>query len=123
MVRVFIDDKRQIPVTVVSAEDVTVSQVKTAARDGYNAVQVGYGDVLERKLSKAEYKHFAKNNLKAKRWLKEFRVDDASAFKVGQPVPVTVLSKGDWVSVSGLSKGKGFAGVVKRHGFHGGRPS
>src|SRR5882672_7644381 len=62
MVRIFIDDKRQIPVTIISAEDVIVSQVKTADRHGYNAVQIGYGDVLERKLSKAEFQHFAKKN-------------------------------------------------------------
>ncbi len=120
MMRVFVDDTHMVPVTVISAEGVMISQVKTIATDGYNAVQVGFGDVLERKLSKAEVRHFGKNGLAPKRQLREFRVADPSLFKVGQPVPVSVLAKGDWVSVSGISKGKGFAGVVKRYGFKGG---
>ena len=119
MTRVFVDDTRMVPVTVVTAENLVVTQVKTKITDGYDAVQVGYGDVGERKLSKAEVGHFKKKNVGPKRFAHEFRVKDTSEFKVGQAVPVSVFSKGDWVQVSGLTKGKGYAGVVKRHGFAG----
>ena len=119
MTRVFTDEQRMVPVTVVSTEGVVVTQVKTKEREGYNAVQVGYGDTLERKLSKAEHNHLAKKNLTPKRYLKEFRVQDPAVFKVGQTVPVSVFEKGEWLQVSGLNKGKGFAGVMKRHGFAG----
>ena len=119
MTRVFVDDTRMVPVTVVTAENLIVTQVKTKTNDGYDAVQVGYGDVVERKISKAEVGHFKKKNVTLKRWTHEFRVKDTSEFKVGQAVPVSVFSKGDWLQVSGLTKGKGYAGVVKRHGFAG----
>ena len=119
MTRIFVDETHNVPVTVISAEGLVVSQIKTKETDGYNAVQVGYGDVLERKLSKAELQHFAKKNLKPKRNLHEFRVADAAPFKIGQPVSVSTFAKGDRVKVSGLNKGKGYAGVVKRHGFGG----
>ncbi len=120
MTRVFTEDARMIPVTVISAEGVIVSHIKTKAADGYDAVQVAYGDVdKERKLSKSEVQHLAKKGLGLKRHLREFRVQDSSAFKVGQPVPVSVFSKGEWLQVSGLTKGHGYAGVVKRHGFGG----
>ena len=120
MTRVFTSDARMIPVTVISAEGVVVSQVKTKATDGYDAVQVAYGEInKETKLSKAEVQHFAKKGVALKRHLQEIRVADAAPYKVGQAVPVTVFEKGDWLQVSGLNKGKGFAGVVKRHGFGG----
>lgn len=119
MTRVYLDDGRQVPVTVIASEGAVVSQVKTLERDGYTAVQVGIGEVQEEKLSKAEARHFAKQNLAAKRHLVEFRVKDAAPFKVGQAVPVSVFSKGEWVNVSGLNKGKGYAGTIKRHKFRG----
>jgi large subunit ribosomal protein L3 len=81
---------------------------------------VSYGDVLARKISKAELHHFEKKGLKPKRFLREFRVDDTTPFEVGQVVPVTIFKKGELVDVSGMNKGRGFAGVVKRHGFAGG---
>ena len=120
MTRVFTEDARMIPVTVISAEGVVVSHVKTKATDGYDAVQVAYGDVdKERKLSKAEVQHLSKKGVALKRHLREFRVKDASTFKVGQTVPVSVFAKGEWLQVSGLTKGHGFAGVIKRHNFGG----
>ncbi len=120
MTRVFTEDARMIPVTVISAEGVIVSLVKTKATDGYDAVQVAYGDVKkDTKLSKAEVQHFAKKGVALKRHLREFRVKDVSTFKVGQSVPVSVFAKGEWVQVTGLTKGHGYAGVIKRHGFHG----
>lgn len=120
MARVFVDDTRMVPVTVISAEGLVVSQVKSVESDGYNAVQVAYGDVVERKLSKAEANHLAKKGVSLKRHLYEFRVDDVALFKVGQPVSVANFQKGEWVQVSGVTKGKGFAGSIKRHGFGGG---
>jgi large subunit ribosomal protein L3 len=120
MTRVFTQDAKMIPVTVISADGVTVTQVKTKANDGYDAVQVGYGEVdKDRKLSKAEAQHLTKKSVKLLRHLREFRVKDSAQFKVGQNVPVSVFSKGEWLQVSGLTKGHGYAGVVKRHGFGG----
>jgi large subunit ribosomal protein L3 len=119
MTRIFVDDARMVPVTVISTEGNIVTQVKTKATDGYDAVQVGYGDVIEKKLSKAEAQHLAKKGVPLKRWLREFRVKDVAPFKVGQPVPVSVFAKGEWIQVSGTTRGKGYAGVMKRHGFSG----
>jgi len=119
MTRVFTDDAKMVPVTVVSSDGVVVTQVKTQENDGYNAIQVGYEDVLERKISKAEAQHLSKKNVPLKRQLREFRVTDPSQFQIGQKVLASVFAKGDWLQVSGLSKGKGFAGVMKRHGFAG----
>jgi len=119
MTQIFIDDMRNVPVTVIASGGVVVTQVKTVKTDGYNAVQVGFEEVADRKLSKAEVGHLKKNNLKPMRFLHEFRVEDPSPFTVGQAVPVSVFAKGQWVQASGLNKGKGFAGVIKRHGFGG----
>src|SRR5687767_5054151 len=119
MTRVFTNDTTMVPVTVISAPGVVVTQVKTKERDGYNAVQVGYEDVAERKLSKAEAQHLVKKGVSPKRHLLQFRVDDTTPFKIGQAVPVSVFSKGEWINVSGVSKGKGYAGTIKRHNFAG----
>jgi large subunit ribosomal protein L3 len=119
MTRVFTEDARMIPVTVISAEGVIVTHVKTKATDGYDSIQIGYGEVLEKALTKAEAQNLAKKGVALKRHLREFRVKDAAPFKVGQNVPVTVFAKGEWLQVSGLTKGHGYAGVIKRHGFHG----
>lgn len=123
MTRIYKENAEMVPVTVISAEGLVITQVKTAAADGYNAVQVGYGDTLERKLVKPAVNHLKKKGVALKRFLREFRVADTAGFKVGQAVPVTVFAKGDWVQVSGLNKGKGYAGAMKRHGFHGLRHS
>lgn len=119
MTRVFVDDTRMEPVTVISSDNVVVTQIKTQATDGYNAIQVGYEEVAEKKLTKAENNHFAKKGLKSYRQLHEFRVADPALFQVGQKVLPSVFAKGDWLQVSGISKGKGYAGVMKRHGFAG----
>jgi large subunit ribosomal protein L3 len=123
MTRVFNDDGQMVPVTVVSAEGLVITQIKTKESDGYNAVQVGYHDVLEKRSNKPEAQHLLKNKISPKRFLREFRVKDVAPFKIGQPVPVTVFAKGEWVQVSGTTRGKGYAGVIKRHGFHGLRHS
>jgi large subunit ribosomal protein L3 len=119
MTRIFVDETNMEPVTVVSADQVVVTQVKSREKDGYNAVQLGYGEVAERKLSKAEVNHLAKKGVALKRHLREFRVADVSNIQIGQSVPVSNFAKGEWIQVSGLTKGKGYAGVIKRHGFHG----
>lgn len=120
MTRVFVNETTMVPVTVISAEGNVVSQVKTVSSDGYNAVQVAYGDVADRKLTKPARGHLAKKGVASKRHLFEFRVGDASGFKVGQPVPVKNFQAGEQVKVSSRSKGKGFAGTIKRFGFGGG---
>src|SRR5690242_18460974 len=94
MTRVFTEDARMIPVTVISAEGVIVTHVKTKATDGYDSIQIGYGEVLEKSLTKAEAQNLAKKGVALKRHLREFRVKDAAPFKVGQNVPVTVFAKG-----------------------------
>lgn len=119
MTRVFVDDQRMEPVTVISAEGNIITQVKTKSDSGYEAVQVGFEEVIEKKVSKAEAQHLVKRGLKPMRFLREFRVKDTVGFKVGQAVPVTVFTKGDWIQVSGTTKGKGYAGVMKRHNFAG----
>jgi large subunit ribosomal protein L3 len=100
-------------------EGLVVTHLKTKAVDGYDAVQVGYGDIDEKKLSKAETNHLKNKSVGLKRWLREFRVKDISQFKVGQPVSAGVFAKGEWIQVSGMTKGHGYAGVVKRYGFRG----
>lgn len=109
------DDKGVVhPVTVIAAPAVTVTQVKTADTDGYSAVQVGYGVQKEQRINRAQKK---KGNFKG---YKEFRVADASGFTVGSVIDASVFAEGESVTVSGTTKGKGFQGVVKRHGFAGG---
>ncbi len=112
------DDSVLTPVTVIEAGPCRVVTVKTKERDGYEAVQLSFGEVKERKLSKAELGHLKKQQAPPSRWLREFKkVGDIS---VGQTVTVEMFKKGDWVDVEGISKGKGFQGVIKRHHYRGG---
>lgn len=120
MTQIF-DDSRLTPVTVIEAGPCRVVTIKTKERDGYEAVQLSFGEVKERKLSKAELGHLRKNQAPASRWLREFDKDGDVA--VGQSVTVSMFKKGDWVDVVGISKGKGFQGVVKRHHYAGGPES
>ncbi len=120
MLTVFTDDGRAHAATVIYAGPVVVSQVKTLEKDGYDAVQVGYGETKESRVTKAQLGH-AKG--KALRYFREIRQDsEVSSEKVtvGTTIDISVFTPGDKVTVSALSKGKGFQGVVKRHGFHGG---
>jgi large subunit ribosomal protein L3 len=120
MTQIF-DESRLTPVTVIEAGPCRVVTVKTKERDGYEAVQLSFGEVKERKLSKAELGHLKKSQAPASRVLREFKKDgDVSA---GQSVTVGMFKKGDWVDVIGWSKGKGFQGVVKRHHYSGGPES
>jgi large subunit ribosomal protein L3 len=120
MTQVF-DETRLTPVTVIEAGPCRVVTIKTKERDGYEAVQLSYGEVKERKLSKAELGHLKKQQAPASRVLREFeKIGDVT---VGESVTVGMFKKGDWVDVVGISKGKGFQGVVKRHNYAGGPES
>jgi len=118
MTQVFDEQSRAIPVTVVKAGPVKVTQVKTVATDGYNAIQIAYGDV--KKVNKPAEGHFAAAGVEPARHLIEIRVDDPAQYEVGQEITVAeVFEQAVKADVSGVSKGKGFAGVMKRHGFSG----
>lgn len=116
-----LDESRLTPVTVIEAGPCSVVMVKTKERDGYEAVQLAFGEVRERKLSKAELGHLKKHEASAGRILKEFKKSGDVA--VGQKVTAEIFKKGDWVDVTGVSKGKGFQGVVRRHHYSGGPES
>lgn len=129
MTQVFDDAGHAVPVTVIEAGPCTVVQKKTAEKDGYESVQLGYQTVPERKLTKPEVGHQKKAGItELKKVLKEFTMDDSSAYNVGDEVKATVFTEGEFVDVTGTSKGHGFQGVIKRHGAgrtpmtHGGGP-
>ena len=117
MTQIFDENGFVIPVTVIEAGPCTVAQVKSVDTDGYNAVQLGFGDVKDKHINKPEKGHFAKSKLAAKKHLREFRVDSADV-KVGDEVKADVFVAGDKIDVQGTTKGKGFQGVIKRHGQH-----
>lgn len=117
MTQVFDDEGRAIPVTVVQAGPCTITQVKTQQTDGYSAIQIGYGEVAEKALSKPELGHLAKAEAPPLRHLKEFRVSDISSYELGQALTVDLFEDGQLVDVIGTSIGKGFAGYQKRHNF------
>lgn len=120
MTHVFSEDGRMVPVTVIAAGPVYVTQIKTDESDGYSAVQVGYGDVSDKHLTFPKFGHLKKAGLtKNLRHLKEFRVDKADSFSLGQEIKGDIFNEGDAVDVVGVSKGRGFAGGVKRHHFKG----
>ncbi|MFI6758686.1 50S ribosomal protein L3 [Micromonospora sp. NPDC050417] len=113
------DNNRVVPVTVVQAGPCVVSQVRTTDKDGYSAVQLAYGVVDPRKVKKPRAGHFAKSGVAPRRHIVELRTSDASEYELGQEVTVDAFAKGAMIDVTGRTKGKGFAGVMKRHGFHG----
>ena len=115
MTQIFDEKGNVIPVTVIEAGPCVVAQVKTVETDGYNAIQLGFGDVKESKINKPEKGHFAKSKLTLKKHLREFRVDSVDGVKVGDELKADVFTKGDKVDIQGTSKGKGFQGVIKRH--------
>jgi len=119
MTQVFTDEGRAIPVTVVQAGPCVVAQIRTQDRDGYSAVQLGFGDIKESRVTKPMKGHFAKGGVAPSKHLVEVRTDDASTYEVGSQVTVEKFAPGEHVDVIGISKGKGFAGVMKRHNFHG----
>ena len=116
MTQIFDEKGKVIPVTVIEAGPCVVAQVKTVESDGYNAVQLGFGDVKESKVNKPIKGHLTKSKLTLKKHLREFRIDDVASVKVGDELKADVFVKGDKVDIQGTSKGKGFQGVIKRHG-------
>lgn len=120
MTQVWSEDDKLLPVTVIEAGPCVVTQVKTDKRDGYRAVQIGFGELKAKRLNKPMAGHFAKSNVEPKRYLAEIRLGEGDDIKLGQVLTVESLSDAKRVSVSGVSKGKGFAGVMKRHNFKGG---
>ena len=128
MTQIFDETGKVIPVTVVEAGPCVVTQKKTVETDGYTAVQLGYGDVAEKKLSNPEAGHLKKAGVAPKKHLKEFKLDNAADMNVGDEIKADVFAAGDKIDVTGISKGHGYQGVVKRHGAgrtpmtHGGGP-
>jgi large subunit ribosomal protein L3 len=118
MTQIFDETGRVIPVTIVAAGPCVVAQKKTAEKDGYDAVQLGFADVKEKHLTKPEKGHFDKAGVAPKKYLKEFRLDDCSALNVGDIVSVDTFAAGDMVDVTGTSKGHGYTGAIKRWNLH-----
>ena len=117
MTRIFDDSGDMVPVTVLVAGPCVVTQMKTSAVDGYDAIQVGYGDKKSKHLSKALEGHFKKSGVAPKKFVAEFEQVPGFDYKLGQSFHVGIFNEGDFVRVSGVSKGKGFTGVIKRHNF------
>ena len=128
MTQIFDEAGKVVPVTVIEAGPCTVVQKKTEEKEGYHSVQLGFSDVKERRLSKPERGHLEKAGVAPRKYLKEFRLEDAGNMNVGDEIKADMFAEGDKIDVTGISRGKGFAGAVKRHGIaiqkrsHGGGP-
>ena len=118
MTQIFDENGHVIPVTVIEAGPCVVTQKKTAEKDGYNAVQLGYEDIPERKLNKPEMGHLNKAGVSPKKHLREFNLENAAELNVGDIVKADTFKVGDFVDITGTSKGHGYQGVIKRHGAH-----
>jgi len=116
MTQIFDEKGKVIPVTAIEAGPCVIAQVKNVETDGYEAIQLGFGEVKESKVNKPLKGHFAKAKLTPKKHLREFRVDSVEGFKVGDELKADTFVAGDKVDIQGISKGKGFQGVIKRHG-------
>ena len=118
MTQIFDENGVVIPVTVIEAGPCVVAQVKTSENDGYEAVQLGFGEVKENRLNKPVRGHFSKANVAPRKHLREFRLDSIEGIKVGDEIKADIFAAGEKIDVQGTSKGKGFQGVIKRHGQH-----
>ena len=118
MTQIFTEDGTVIPVTVIEAGPMKVVQKKTTDKDGYDAIQVGFGEVKEKRVNKPLKGHFSKADVELKKVLREIRVENADQYEIGQEIKADVFSAGDKVDVIGVSKGKGYQGVIKRHNQH-----
>ena len=118
MTQIFDEKGLIVPVTVIEAGPCVVSQVKTAEKDGYNAIQLGFGEVKDKHINKPEKGHFSKSKIDTKKHLREFRMDSIENVKVGDELKADIFAAGDKIDVQGKTKGKGFQGVIKRHGQH-----
>ncbi len=116
MTQIFNEDGVLTPVTVLQAGPCVVTQVKTVENDGYSAIQVGFGDIREKLVNKPKKGHFAKAGVSAKRFVKEFRLEDAESYTLGQEIKADIFAVGDKIDATAKSKGKGFQGAIKRHG-------
>ena len=123
MTQIFNEQGEVIPVTVIEAGPCTVTELRTAERNGYAAVQLGFGAIMDKRMTRPALGQFKKRNLAPARHLREFRVDDTQGLEVGQSLTVSIFEKGRHVDVLGVTKGRGFAGVVKRHKFVAGHAS
>ncbi|TDC56412.1 50S ribosomal protein L3 [Actinomadura sp. KC345] len=119
MTQVFDDEGRIVPVTVVQAGPCVVTQLRSQEKDGYSAVQLGFGQIDPRKVNKPRTGHFEKAGVTPRRYLVELRADDTTGYELGQEITASVFEAGQKIDVTGTSKGKGTAGVMKRHGFKG----
>jgi large subunit ribosomal protein L3 len=119
MTQLWDENNKIVPVTVIAAGTNVVTQVRTPERDGYNAIQVGYGEIDGRKVTKPSAGHFEAAGVTPRRHIAEIRTADAGTYAIGQEISPELFTAGDDVDVTGTSKGKGYAGVMKRHGFHG----
>ncbi|GAA3294609.1 50S ribosomal protein L3 [Arthrobacter citreus] len=119
MTQVWDENNKLIPVTVLQADSNVVTQLRNAEKDGYTAVQIGYGQIDPRKVTKPLAGHFEKAGVTPRRHVVELRTSDADTYELGQELSVEIFEAGQKVDITGTSKGKGFAGVMKRHGFHG----
>ncbi|NLV15764.1 MAG: 50S ribosomal protein L3 [Syntrophomonadaceae bacterium] len=118
MTQVFSEDGQAMAVTVLEAGPCVVTKKRTPENDGYNGIQVGFSGVKDKKLNRPDRGQFTKADVKPLRWLREFRVEDAEQYEIGQEISAGLFQEGDLVDVTGISKGKGFAGGIKRHNFH-----
>lgn len=116
MTQVFTENGAVVPVTVVESDKMFVVQKKTVEKDGYNAIQVGFGDIKAKNVTKPLKGHFEKANVEYRKFLREFKVDNIDEYEVGKEIKIDIFQAGDKVDVVGTSKGKGFAGNIKRHG-------
>jgi large subunit ribosomal protein L3 len=116
MTQIFKEDGTLVPVTVIESDGMVVVQKKTVEKDGYNAIQVGFGKAKERNVNKPKKGHFAKSNVEVKKLLREFLVENPDEYELGQLITVEAFAEGEKVDATGTSKGKGTAGVIKRHG-------
>jgi large subunit ribosomal protein L3 len=123
MTQLFDEKGDIVPVTVIEAGPCTVTEIRTSERDGYTALQLGFGTNKEKRFTKPYLGQFSKRNLPPSRHLREFRIPDVSAYTLGQTLNASVFEKGERVDVEGNTKGRGFAGIIKRHGFKGGHAS
>lgn len=118
MTQVFTEKGTLVPVTVLEAGPCVVVQKKTLENDGYSAIQVGYIDKKEKQVNKPEKGHFQKSGVSVKKYLKEFRLDDAENFEIGAEIKADIFAQGDKVDVSGITKGKGYSSTIKRYNHH-----
>lgn len=118
MTQIFSEKGALIPVTVLEAGPCVVTQLKTVENDGYNAIQVGFAEIKEKKVNKPAKGHFDKAGVAAKKNLKEFRLEDTASYELGAEIKADVFAQGDKVDVSGVSKGKGYASVIKKYNQH-----